>query len=219
MGDVASPVKQLSRTAGALPRTISGMAAPCPLKPVFGGLPRADEHGRITDEPASCDEEERQIVALREPLSQFLKDARRFVTDFGTRSRKRRFSKNTLVEAALLSRPPGRRGYLKADCLAGLRSLQRLVEELAHGAAGQRENAGRAPRLAVAGSASETHFSVKELPGQRGFSERAIRRLIEEEPGVIAIGKSSRLKRTYRRIRIPAPAAERIHRKLTRRER
>jgi hypothetical protein len=60
---------------------------------------------------------------------------------------------------------------------------------------------------------------VKELAGQWGFSERAIRRLIEEEPGVIAIGKSPRLKRTYRRIRIPAPAAERIYRKLTRRKR
>jgi len=74
-------------------------------------------------------------------------------------------------------------------------------------------------RLAVAGSASEPHFSVKELAGQWGFSERAIRRLIEEEPGVIAIEKNSRLKRTYRQIQIPASVAERIHRKLTRRER
>jgi hypothetical protein len=83
------------------------MAAPCPLKPVFGGLPRADEHGRIVDEPASYDEEERQIVALRGPLSQFLKDAKRFVTDFGTPSQKQRFSENTLVEVAFLNRPPG----------------------------------------------------------------------------------------------------------------
>jgi len=91
MGAIDPGVEQLLRTAGALPGTISGMAAPCPLKPVFGGLPRADEHGRIIDEPASYDEEERQMVALREPLSQFLEDAKRFVTDFGTRSQKQRF--------------------------------------------------------------------------------------------------------------------------------
>jgi hypothetical protein len=60
---------------------------------------------------------------------------------------------------------------------------------------------------------------VKELAGQWGFSERAIRRLIEEEPGVIMIGKSTPLKRTYRRVQIPASVAEQIHRKLTRGER
>ena len=180
---------------------------------------RADEHVRIVDEPARYVEEERQMVARREPLSQFLKDAKRFVTDFGTPSQKRRFPENTLAEVAFLNRPPGRRGYLKADCLADSRSLQRLVEDLAPGAAGQRENAGRAQPRAVAGSGSEPHFSVKELAGQWGFSERAIRRLIEEEPGGVAIEKNSRLKRTYRRIQIPASVAERIHWKLTRRER
>lgn len=66
--------KRLLRQVGALIKTIAGMESQLPLKPVWGGLPRADENGRIIDEPPSYDEEEKQIIALREPLSQFLKD-------------------------------------------------------------------------------------------------------------------------------------------------
>jgi predicted transcriptional regulator len=56
---------------------------------------------------------------------------------------------------------------------------------------------------------------VKQLAELWGFSERTIRRLIEDEPEVVMIHKGSRHKRTYRRVQIPASVAERIHRKLT----
>ena len=217
MGAIDPGVKRLLRAAGALLKSISGMTAQYPLKPVFGGLPRADQQSRIIDEPASYDEEERHIVALREPLSQFLKDAKRFVTDLGTARQKQRFSENTLVEVSFFNGPPGRRGYSKTDCLADLRSLQHLLEEVANEPA--RQDVDRPQRLAVAGITTEPHFSVKELATQWGLSERTIRRLIEDEPDVIAIHKNSRLRRTYRRVQIPASVAERIHRKIRRRER
>ncbi len=66
-------------------------------------------------------------------------------------------------------------------------------------------------------SSVEQHFSVKELSELWEFSERTVRRLIEQEPGVIRIHQSSRGKRSYRRVQVPASIAERIYRKITRR--
>lgn len=54
LGATDPGVKPMLRTADALLRTFSAMTVPYPLKPVFAGLPRADEHGRIIGEPASA---------------------------------------------------------------------------------------------------------------------------------------------------------------------
>ena len=60
-----------------------------------------------------------------------------------------------------------------------------------------------------------SHFSVKQLAELWGFSQRTIRRLIEDEPELVTIRRDSRNKRTYRRVQVPASVTERIHLKLT----
>lgn len=160
---------------------ISIMKSEYPLKPVWGGLPRADQEGRSVDEPPVCDEAERQILALREPLSCFLKDTKRFVADFGTSEQKQRFRENTLVEVAFVNGPLGRRGYSKTDCVADLRSIQNLLQEISLDRAGvrtagvggdlsarlirdeSRPPAGQSQRQTDGASIAEPHFSVKQL--------------------------------------------------------
>jgi hypothetical protein len=232
MGHRGSDAAHLTQRVKALITTISSMESEYPLKPVWGGLPRGDEHGRIVDEPPVYDEAEQQILALREPLTCFLKDTKRFIADFGTSEQKQRFRENALVEVAFVKGPPGRRGYLKTDCVADLRSIQTLLQDVPLDRAGVRTAGfggdlpahlipdgssppvGQSQRQKGGASIAEPHFSVKQLAELWGFSERTIRRLIEDEPEVVMIHKGSRLKRTYRRVQIPASVAERIHRKL-----
>jgi len=225
--------KQLLRQAGALIKKISEMESEFPLKTVWGGLPRGDEAGRIIDEPPIYDEEEKQVIALREPLSQFLKDTKRFVINLGTTEQKLRFNENDLVEIAFANGSPGRRGYSKIDCLADLRYILYLLQGFATGADTPQHNpAKRKSSVIHLQSASdatlsqndrvtnigiEQHFSVRELSERWGLSERTVRRLIENEPDLIRIHKNSRFKRTYRRVQVPASVADRIYRKLTRR--
>jgi hypothetical protein len=58
------------------------------------------------------------------------------------------------------------------------------------------------------------HFSVAELAGAWNLSEDTIRRLFENEPGVMIIHHSRRRKRVYRTLRIPAEIALRVYRRL-----
>ena len=232
MGTNVAQRNQLVRRANALLKQIAGMGASCPLKPVWGGLPQLDSDGQI--EPPKLTAEERQIIDLREPLAEFLVDTKRFMTDFGNPDYRQRFHENTLVDVAFRNGSPGRRGYSKDHCLADLRSLQLLLHQLGVDGGGQspREfsvaetaNTGlakpgaaeRLPTGRAADASVEQHFSVKELSELWGFSERTVRRLIEQEPGVIRIQQSSRSKRSYRRVQVPASIAERIYRKITRR--
>jgi hypothetical protein len=65
--------------------------------------------------------------------------------------------------------------------------------------------------------AIERHFSVKELAVLWSLSEKTIRRLFENEPGVIEIGSAEeRFRRTYITRRIPESVAQRVHRRLRR---
>ena len=75
--------------------------------------------------------------------------------------------------------------------------------------------AGPAARPKGGTGAVEAHFSVKQLAELWGFSQRTIRRLIEDEPELVTIRRDSRNKRTYRRVQVPASVAERLHRKLS----
>jgi len=63
----------------------------------------------------------------------------------------------------------------------------------------------------------EQHFSVAQVADRWGLSEDSVRRLFEQEPGVLVIepprGRFNR--RRYRTLRIPASVAERVHRRLS----
>ncbi len=57
--------------------------------------------------------------------------------------------------------------------------------------------------------AFEKHFSVQELAGIWGVSERTIRRMFADEPGVVSWGRDeSRSKRAYKTLRIPESVAQ-----------
>jgi transcriptional regulator GlxA family with amidase domain len=62
---------------------------------------------------------------------------------------------------------------------------------------------------------TEKHYSVAELAKLWSLSERTIRRMFENEPGVLAWGRSeTRFKRGYRTLRIPETVVLRVHRQL-----
>jgi hypothetical protein len=66
--------------------------------------------------------------------------------------------------------------------------------------------------------ATERHYSVSELAGCWNLSLDTIRRLFEEEPGVLVIGTESGKysRRRYITLRIPESVAQRVHRRLSR---
>lgn len=68
-------------------------------------------------------------------------------------------------------------------------------------------------------SAFEKHFSPAELGHLWGLSDTKIRRLFQDEPGVLKIGEPSRrlgrkLKRSYYSLRIPESVALRVHERM-----
>ncbi|MFB3777140.1 MAG: hypothetical protein ACE141_05990 [Bryobacteraceae bacterium] len=74
------------------------------------------------------------------------------------------------------------------------------------------------PQLAIAEpDALERHLSVKELAEAWSLDESTIRRLFQDQPGVLKIGKSGRRdgKRDYTTYRIPESVARRVHRERT----
>jgi transcriptional regulator GlxA family with amidase domain len=68
-------------------------------------------------------------------------------------------------------------------------------------------------------STLEKHFSPKELAETWGLSDTKIRRMFQNEPGVLLVGAPSRrlgkkLKRSYFTMRIPESVAIRVHERL-----
>jgi hypothetical protein len=63
--------------------------------------------------------------------------------------------------------------------------------------------------------ALEKHYSVWELVQLWGLSEKTIRRMFCDEPGVVKWGREeSRFKRAYTTLRIPESVVHRVHRRL-----
>ncbi len=63
---------------------------------------------------------------------------------------------------------------------------------------------------------AERHYSPAELAELWGLSSDTIRRLFEDEPGVVTIGeRNPRSKRRYVTLRIPQSVAARVHRRLS----
>lgn len=62
---------------------------------------------------------------------------------------------------------------------------------------------------------TEKHFSVAELAALWALSEKTIRRMFENEPGVLRWGSEERrFKRAYTTLRIPETVVLRVHRQL-----
>ena len=63
----------------------------------------------------------------------------------------------------------------------------------------------------------EQHYEPAELAALWNLSEDTVRRIFENEPGVIVIERdgSRYAKRRYRTLRIPASIVERVHRRLS----
>jgi hypothetical protein len=61
------------------------------------------------------------------------------------------------------------------------------------------------------------HYTAKELATEWGVSADTIRKMFEDEPGVLRQGKSTsrRGKRRYLSIRIPEEVAQRVHQRLS----
>jgi hypothetical protein len=64
--------------------------------------------------------------------------------------------------------------------------------------------------------ATEPHYSVNQVAKQWGFSDDTIRKLFQNEPGVIGIeDPGTENKRGYRTLRIPESVIERVHRRMS----
>ena len=63
--------------------------------------------------------------------------------------------------------------------------------------------------------ANERHYSITEIAKMWALSERTVKRMFENEPGVLKWGSEERLhKRGYWTIRVPESVLERVHRRL-----
>lgn len=65
-------------------------------------------------------------------------------------------------------------------------------------------------------SFAEQHYTPKDIAKMWGFHDKTVRRLFQSEPGVIVLGnaKTTRYRKAYTTLRIPASVAERVHRRL-----
>jgi hypothetical protein len=68
---------------------------------------------------------------------------------------------------------------------------------------------------AVSDKAMERHYSVEEIGDLWGLSPRTVRRMFENEPGIIVFGNMGSLKkRRYITLRIPESVLVRVHRRF-----
>jgi hypothetical protein len=70
------------------------------------------------------------------------------------------------------------------------------------------------PDLMTPDPSAEKHYSTSELAHLWNLSERTIRRMFENEPGVLQLGsQETRFKRGYTTLRIPESVVLRVHRR------
>jgi len=74
---------------------------------------------------------------------------------------------------------------------------------------------GQSDRPHVEDLSKERHYSIDEISTLWALSHKTIRRIFQNEPGVIELGtEESRSKRAYVTRRIPESIMRRIHRRL-----
>jgi hypothetical protein len=61
----------------------------------------------------------------------------------------------------------------------------------------------------------ERHYKVVEVAAMWSLSDDAVRKIFENEPGVIVLSGHSRGARRYRTLRIPGSVVERVHRRMS----
>ena len=74
-----------------------------------------------------------------------------------------------------------------------------------------------ATHISVAASAAftERHYSVAEVAGMWNFSQDKVRKIFQNEPGVLILGgQGSGHARRYTTIRIPESVLQRVHRRM-----
>ena len=76
---------------------------------------------------------------------------------------------------------------------------------------------GGAGRVSVCANPFEPHFEPSQLAELWSLNATTIRRMFQDEPGVLKIGKSNRRdgKRDYVTLRIPRSLAERVYQERT----
>jgi len=63
---------------------------------------------------------------------------------------------------------------------------------------------------------AEPHYSVAQVAAMWNLSQDAVRKIFQNEPGVLILGGSgSAHKRRYFTLRIPQSVVERVHRRMT----
>jgi hypothetical protein len=67
----------------------------------------------------------------------------------------------------------------------------------------------------ISDKAVERHYSADEIGRLWGLSPRTVRRMFENEPGIIVLGNTGTMrKRRYITIRVPESVLVRVHRRL-----
>ena len=59
------------------------------------------------------------------------------------------------------------------------------------------------------------HYSVSQVARMWGLSEDSVRRIFENEPGVLVLPRRNSKRRHYQSMRIPAFVIERVHKRLS----
>jgi hypothetical protein len=68
---------------------------------------------------------------------------------------------------------------------------------------------------AASDKAMEKHYSLEQIGELWGLSTRTVRKMFENEPGIIVFGNTGNLrKRRYLTLRIPESVLFRVHRRL-----
>jgi hypothetical protein len=71
--------------------------------------------------------------------------------------------------------------------------------------------------LSASSSFAERHYAVSEVGALWNLSSDAVRKLFQDEPGVLVLGaREGAHKRKYTTLRIPESVLQRVHRRLTR---
>jgi hypothetical protein len=76
----------------------------------------------------------------------------------------------------------------------------------------QNSSSGTPPQ--ATGVFAERHYTVAEIAAMWNLSKDAVRRIFQNEPGVLVLGShSSARKRRYTTLRVPQSTMERVHHK------
>lgn len=78
------------------------------------------------------------------------------------------------------------------------------------------QQSAHSPPVPAASSFSERHYAVGEIGALWNLSSDAVRKLFQDEPGVLVLGdQASPHRRRYTTLRIPESVLQRVYRRMT----